>query len=707
MSKSVRYSTLGLAALMMLSSASDIDAQRRGKKQREVAAQGQFQDTTSVTVVEVPVTVTSKGSALRGLTRENFEIIDGKQRQELIGFEIVDLEQNDATEMNVPVAARRHFLAFFDLSFSDPNSIKQAQEAAADVVLSHLHPSDLAAVATYSKSKGPNLVLPFTTDRNQVRFAIETLGMVATERTQRDPLGLLVKDIGVSSDVADEGGDGPGGGGFAAELQAQLGELAALQSRSNQAEAVTTVAESMDGLAAMAGMLGAVEGRKHVLYLSEGFDGEILFGTENIARQQAMARAVEEGRTQDVNNDDRFGNSDARRVVDRTLEALRRADASIQAIDIGGLVAGGKNRNLESLSYMARETNGEAFSNFNNLGDAMGQLLEKTSVTYLLSFSPRGLANDGEFHELTVKTKGVPRGTDVAHRPGYFAPKPWAQRSGFERNLKVAQDVVGGQRGTGGATVNVIAAGFPVAGQNSYVPVLVEISGKDMMRDFTEDVIPVEIFAYAMDNEGTVKDFFVRQLALNRAQAGAALENTGLKYWGHFDVDPGEYTVRVVARNPATGISGIDVDTIVVPDSSASMASVAVLFPEPQGKWVFLREEATEQRAVDYPFIADNNPYIPASLPQVSGATPVNIVANGLGSGSLSAEAQVLTAGGETVNGGKFSLSGKAEAGSGTSTLAAEFDSKGIDAGEYLLVVTIKNLASGKEARSTVPVQIL
>lgn len=666
----------------------------------------QFSDVTNVTLVEVPVTVSNKGEALRGLTKDNFEIRDGKKKVDIIDFEIVDLKElEDSAAADVPVAARRHFLAFFDLSFSDPNSIAKAQDAAADLVLSSLHPTDLAAVATYSRTKGPQLVLPFTSDRNQLRFAIETLGLVASERTQRDPLGLLVQEIdNQGSDVQDGGGGGLGGG-FADELQAQLRDLANLANRAQQAEAVTSVAESMDGLAAMSAMLSSVEGRKHVLYLSEGFDGELLFGTEDIRAMQNMARAVEEGRTQDVDNDARFGNSDARRVVDRTLELLRQADASIQAVDIGGLVAGGRNRNLDSLRYMASETEGNAYANFNNLGDAMSDMLDQTSVTYLLTFSPTDIEPNGEYREIEVRTKGVPRGAEISHRPGYRAPKPFSQQSGFERQLKVAQALIGGQRG-GAVGVNALAAGFAVAGEKAYVPVLIEAPGSDLTRGFEESTVPIEVYGYAIAEDGTVRDYFYRSLGLDKAQAGPAFEQNGMKYWGHFDLEPGTYTVRVLVRNPTSGAFGIDVDTVTVPGDS-NTASVATLFPEQMGKWLLVREEQSDQRNVPFPFLAADQPFIPAAMPQVSGKTAIHLASHGLGQGSLSAEAIVLTPDGQTVNGGTVELAKGASAGDGAAILDATFDAKGVPKGEHLLVVTVKNLANGKEARSTVPIMVI
>ena len=71
----------------------------------------QLQETVTVTVVEVPVQVTVKGQPLRSLTRDDFEILDGRKKREIVGFERVDLGEAQGVNADVPVAARRHFLA--------------------------------------------------------------------------------------------------------------------------------------------------------------------------------------------------------------------------------------------------------------------------------------------------------------------------------------------------------------------------------------------------------------------------------------------------------------------------------------------------------------------------------------------------------------------------------------------------------------------
>src|SRR5436305_3158195 len=112
------------------------------------------------------------------------------------------------------------------------------------------------------------------------------------------------------------------------------------------------------------------------------------------------------------------------------LERFRRADCVIQAVDIGGLRAGAdlsgtiRNSGQDSLFYMANETGGELFKDANNLRSQLDRVLNRTSVTYLLTFQRSDLKSDGAYHRLRVKAR-LPAGARLAYRSGYYAPRPF------------------------------------------------------------------------------------------------------------------------------------------------------------------------------------------------------------------------------------------------------------------------------------------
>lgn len=704
-----------MCAAALLLAAADADAQRNRRRQ----AQAQFSGTTTVTVVEVPVQVTSNGGPLRDLGPDDFELLDGRKKVEITGFDLVDLSmiEGKPTQQQVPVAARRHFLLFFDLFFTSPDSVGRAQEAAADLVLTSLHPTDLVAVAVFDTR--PRLVLGFTSDRSQVRQAIRSLGQVQVgDAVVRDPLGLVIADIGgalaAGEDLAGESG-AQNAAGFdpGTVLEQTRRELQNLQEQAQRGQDASKIAAMTQGMSELANWMESIEGRKHVVYLSEGMPTSVLYGNQGLTDEDrdallASSEAVIEGRTQEVDQQSTFGDSSAQSAMERMLARFREANCSIQAVDVSGEIAGEARSRRASLLQVSKDTGGEMFSNFTNLGDAMSEMLDRTSVTYLLAFTPTNLKPDGKFRRLRVRLKDAPRGTRVVHRPGYFPPKTYAQTSPFERALGSAQAVMGGVE-TGDIDASVLATGFAAESGKQYAPVLITARGEDLLAGVSGDVLPMEIYAYALDENGVVRDFFSTRMGLGLAEAGAAIRQGGIKYWGHFDLDPGVYSTRVLIRNDATGRRALATAVLSVPGDGPMLQPL--LFPEPPTKWLLLREDESEQRKdVAFPFLRSGEPFIPATKPEVTagGETPISLVGMNLNAGPVSVRTQVFHANGEQVaEGGDVILAPGAAASSGLSQLSGTFVAgKELASGEYALVVTVTD-GNNDQYSSSTPIRVL
>lgn len=709
----VRTAAAATCAAALLLAAVDADAQRNRRRQ----ADAQFSDATTVTVVEVPVQVISSGAPVRDLTVNDFELLDGRRQVEITGFDFVDLSlvEGKPTQQQIPVAARRHFLLFFDLFFTAPDSVGRAQQAAADLVLTSLHPTDLVAVAVFDTR--PRLVLGFTSDRSQLRQAIRSLGQVQVgETVVRDPLGLVISDIGSALAAGDEvagGAQAAGGIDAGAMLAETRRELQNLQEQAERGNEASRIAAMTQGMSALSDWMASVEGRKHVVFLSEGMPTRVLYGNQGLTEEDrasllADSEAVIQGRTQEVDQQSTFGDSSAQSSMERMLRQFREANCTIQAVDVSGQIAGEAASRRGSLLQMAKDTGGEMFSNFTNLGDAMDEMLERNSVTYLLAFQPGNLKPDGKFRRLRVRLKDAPRGTQVVHRPGYYPPRTYDQTSPFERALGSAQAVMGGVE-TGDIDAAVLATGFPADSGKPYAPVLITARGEDLLAGVNGDVLPIEIYAYALDENGTVRDFFSTRMGLDLAQAGAAIRQSGIKYWGHFDLDPGLYSARVLLRNDVTGRRALATAVLDVPGDGPVLQPP--LFPEPPTKWLLLREDASEQRQdVAFPFLLEGAPFIPAARPEVAsgGEAQISLVGMNLAAGAVSVRAQVFGANGEAIaGGGEVVLEGNQASGGALSRLNGKFVAgKKLDPGDYTLTVTVTDSANGQHASST-PIRVL
>jgi VWFA-related protein len=684
------------------------------------AAAQTFAGTAEVVEVEVAVQVTRDGQPVRGLTAADFEIYDGRKKQAITGFHAVDLATSAAASL--PMAGRRQLLLLFDLAFSDARAIVKAREAARELVLKGARAGDLVGVATYSAARGPQLVLGFTSDRRQVDTALDSLGLVRAEGAS-DPLRLVLArgEGGERRLLAERSQEAE-----AANVEALVGQLGGEQANlgreSNRAAQTASVTALTRSFAGFARTLAALPGRKQVIYFSEGFDSSLLTGSGGASALGASGggsisaggddptatvdRGI--GTSEPIlgSTDEAFGSTRSVNEVERMLEELRRADCVIQAVDIGGLRAGGEQRvtrtgGKETLVTFARGTGGELFENSNDLSAAMSGILERTSLTYVLSFQPENVKPDGSYHRLRVELKDAPRGTRLAYRPGYYSPRPYASLNALEKLFEASTRVMAGVE-SGSIPSAVLAAPFRLGADRAYVPVLIEVDGPALLAGGAQGALPVEIYVYALDAGGAIQDFVVHSLGLDLAKAESALRQSGLKFFGHLDLPPGEYSVRTLVRNGGTGAYSLRVAPLTVPSFAAGPVLLPPFFPEPPNRWLLSRETPRGPQ-VPYPFMAGQQPFIPASRPALAEGqeVPLSLVGYNLGPGELRAEGRILTRDGREAGSGEIRLLGR-EGGGGADRLKATFKPPKLPPGEYLLRVSLSG-GSGAIGASSAP----
>jgi len=680
-----------------------------------------FTESTEVVVVEVPVQVIKDGEPVRGLTAADFQLFDGRKKVPLAGFEVLDLDAppTAAAPGALPVSARRHFLMLFDLVFSDPSALLRARQAAKDVVGS-LHATDLVSVATYSVTNGPQLILGFTPDRAQAVAAIDTLGLSQLVQRAADPLRLVISQgFSAAMPAAPSSGSGPAADARAereALMKESLESTTLISSRAEKSVDQVIVRNMTVQFADLARLMGAVDGRKYVVLLSEGFDSSLVTGSGGgEAGLNDLQNSVDSAGSLGVpmdsvggsGSDETFGDTRTQNFLEKMLTEFRRADCQIQAVDIGGLRALANEGRLqgngrESLFTLAKSTGGELYENANDLAGAMKQMLRRTGITYVLSFQPKDLRNDGEFHKLRVELANAGRGTRVVHRPGYYAPRPFKEQPPLQRAVDTADAVMGQAGGSIGAAV--YAAPFGASGGRAYVPVVIEVDGPSLLAGKQDTSVPVEIYIYAVDEQGAVQGFLTQSLALDLAKAEAGLRQTGLKFFGHLSLPKGKYEVRTFVRNGTTGASSLQVSEVVVPGFGAGeTVLLPPLFPEPAGRWVMVRETiAAGAPQPAYPFMLQQKPFVPASRPVLVPGQPAEVVLQGynLGSGELTALAELVGSDGKTLPGGAFKLAGKEGGGGGAMRLSGTYEPPALKPGQYALRVTVTD-AAGKAATST------
>lgn len=595
-----------------------------------------FTGETTVTLVEVPVQVVEDGRPVTELGPEDFRLYDDGEPREIRSVERVDLRTATAGATGPPVepppAARRHFLFLFDLAFTDGAYLARAAEAARELVGERLHPSDLVAVASFNLREGVSSVVGFTPDHNQALRALNELSAFldsdsATPEDREltaggpDPLRLTVgdwqavlADVGIAREaersLADESLDVLRGArdGMAGEVIVDMAAYAMEDMRQKRAAQASALVGS---LGALADAVRWIEGNKYLVLFSRGFESQVY-------TSQGGSWLL----------------SELRDAVDR----FRKAGWSIHAVETtGDLLTGNRRQRREALFFLADQTGGSLIDNDTDLSRSMGRVLERTSVTYVLTFQTPELPMDGSFRRLEVELAEGRDGARVFHRAGYFVPRPFGELSPDERRALTTELVLAG-REIEEIGCRVLVSPARLGADRARVPVVLDVDALSLLAGRNWQSTRVEALAYAFDTAGEIEgtwgaSFFVVPEMVKRAERAGSLV-----FYGELELPPGEYDVRTLVRNVDDGRVTLRNRRLRVPDASAlPEGEPSLLEPifakgvdrdgEDDATPILVRDVAGGE---EYPFTFRDERFLPRVGPALVPGAEILVVGRGL-----------------------------------------------------------------------------
>jgi len=602
-----------------------------------------YQFGVEVMLVPVPVFVTdSEGRPVQGLTAADFTLTEEGKVRPIVYFEPVSYERLAATAPReetrpLPPGLRRHFLLFFDLTFSSPRGLLRAREAAIHFLRSDVLATDLVGAATFSNLGGLKILSNFTSDHERVLEVVDTLGLVKTTDIIQDPVGFVF-DPGL------QGPQGPGNvpGTIESNNLSQLADhLRAISERMKQSDenayrnqATEFLGQFMD----LSSALGSLSGRKYVLLLSEGIDSKYITGA-GVAQFDEDFEKLATGRVQEINTDTRFGRPELRDMLMNGLSQAAAADVVIHALDTSGLggEAGappgrGEGGGQDTLFLMANQTGGKLYKNVNDLREPLANIVKETSSYYLLGFNPADLERKGRFRKIKVEVKRP--GLRVAARRGYFEPKTADKITEAERKLQVAEYVTKDLL-SDDLRFEVLSAAFPGQGSLARLPVLMKFPGEQFVRaQRRSKVLQLDVYGYLLEPGGRFVDFFSKSLAFDLAKEGERFEKTGLLYYDLLFSRPGSMRLKLIVNDRETGLFGSQIEDLKVPDfSKQELVLTPPLFVAPQPGWLTTRgfdpanpEPRRQGMPVSYPFHTEGTDYIPAVRPTLKKSEPAKFL---------------------------------------------------------------------------------
>lgn len=659
-------------------------------------------ESVEVTVVEVPVTVRDRGgNAVRGLTGQNFEVLVDGKRVPIDYFEVVDLAKVTAGQRGLPVAAYRNFLLLFDVANSTPGTTGRAQEAAKTFIESQLRDRDLAAVGTMTDQQGAVMLTSFTRDKALLLAAVNSLGGAEYFKTG-DPLLIsanYTRELGPAMPAPSREGTGREARNEAFAEQRE--DMKDLNRRSNVAEDNEhrgRIRTQLQNFGSVARALDGLQGQKQIILLSEGFDARLLSGREDLSFKNTQVEndAVASGEIWKVDDEQRFGSARGIGEIGDMAEIFRRSDVRLHAIDIKGLRGNVNTRDGlqrtsgEGLSLLTAPTGGTVFRHGNDLSGQFASLLQQQEVIYVLGLKAHD-PRPGQFHPLRVKLVGA-KG-EITHRSGYHDQK--AGMSDLEATMRFSQMLMTGAE-IKDVPLTVTAMPVPGADGEARVAIIVEAAGEPFLRGIEGGEASANIFVYAFDEKGQVRDSAQQRLALDVVRVGDTVRATGVRFVGSLHLPAGRYSVKALMRVDETGRMGLTTADVVVPDFGETGVLTPVVAGS-VGRWVTVVSRAWGGEAMSLLSLGDR-PFVPLSRVELSpgGADQdIALMLRGIDTEDLAITPALLAADG-TSRPVSVQLAGRLEPDEhGMALLLFRLQPQAIAAGDYELQFTVAPKGTG------------
>jgi VWFA-related protein len=496
-------------------------------------------EVATVEVVQVPVYISVAGHAVTGLTKDDFELYVNGKPQSVDYFDTIDFAALPAATTNDP-RQRRLYLLTFDFRFSSRDALQRAQKAALKYV-DHALPGDVFAVATYSANHSLQFVVPFTRDQVLLRRALRGLGRARAG----DPLFLTVSTGGGS--VAGPDTREMQGSGFMHDL--------ALQPLRN------TVEDEIRALSALADRMAILDGQKHVVLLSGGFDDSLIHGVPsghstvysaygpsgygtfamlNNASGGNMFSTPQSGNdlffltpysavlgNPDLGADPRLG-----RDLQEMIGHFTAASVFLDAIDIEGLRPGQRIIDTEGLYALTHDTGGTLIERTSDMNVAIQELTDKQRVVYVLGFRPTsGRKTNG----IRVKVRNAPSGARITYRPSYSNK---ISLPASNDALHLADILMNDLPQTG---LSLRAAVTPT-GKNAVVDV--DIATRELLALSDSPEVEAEALIYVYAGNSVVA-FKQRRITI---EAGRVDPAKPVRLSLDFDLPAGNYAAKVLVR---------------------------------------------------------------------------------------------------------------------------------------------------------------
>ena len=437
-------------------------------------------------------------------------------------------------------------ILLFDVSSMAPEDVQRSIDSAKKYVDEQMSPADLIAVATVSTTL--DVLTDFTGDRAKVAGVLNQLAYTEGTATPPPDAATLATDEALAA---------------AEEAAAETSE-ADMFNNDVRLRAIKTLAESLQ----------RIEQKKAIVYFSAGMQRS---GADNQVELRAAVNAAVRS------------NVSIYPVDTRGLQAIvPGGDARGGGGGRGGGGRGGGGRGLfsgagvmqqfaslassqDSLTTLAANTGGTAFTDTNDFGAAFRRIDRDMSAYYILGYSSGNAARDGRFRRIQVRVKK--EGLRVEARAGYYAERDFAHTARNDREAQLQEQLFSAVSATD-LPVFASADFFRLTADKYYVPISLAVPGSAVPVPAGKDKVTLDVLGMLFDEMGQPVGRF-RQTLTIPAGTGKTLAGKQVLYQSGMTLPPGRFGLKVVVRENETGLTGSYEAPVRVPQLAQASLKVS------------------------------------------------------------------------------------------------------------------------------------
>jgi VWFA-related protein len=536
---------------------------------------------SGVNLVLVDVVVRDKkGAIVKGLSTDDFELLEDGRRQQILTFAFEEIGTNAApierastlaaaakpgdvpivrrgapAEAPTPVVAtpdhpltsedvsgHRLLTLLFDTSSMQPEDVTKAADAARKWVRDQMTPADLVAVASINSSL--QVLTDFTTDKEQVDSVLASFS--AAE-------GTAYAAVDASTAATDEANATATDDSTTVDASAQ--ELDTFNN-DVRLRAIKTLADA----------LAPLQQKKAILYFSSGIQRN---GTDNQVELRSAVNAAVRANVAIYPIDSR-----GLQAVVPGGSARQGSRGGLGALT-GNAVAQQFNQlqaQQETLTTLAADTGGTAFTDTNDFGEAFTKVQRDISSYYILGFASTNPLKDGRFRRITVRLRAK-IDAKVDAREGYYADRDFSHTAKGDREVQLQEQLMTQIPATD-VPLFVTAGWFRLAPDRYYVPVSLAVPGSAVPA--SNEKITLDVAGFIRDERGVPVGRIRDTMTVPPATAGTLAARQVLYQTG-VTLPPGRFSVKVVVRENTTGQMGTFETPVIVPELKKAPVKVSSL----------------------------------------------------------------------------------------------------------------------------------